>query len=86
MEDDFFTRQGILQQPFQATRFLCTDDDIAVNENNIVWVKRIRNCMHICTNTNGCIVKKNTHPVCQDFQPESFARLENLFSTNQKKP
>jgi len=80
MEDDFRPRQHVLQKPFQASRFLLTDNDLVVNEDHIVWIQRIHDCMHVCVKTDGCVAKKSTHKVCKDIQTTSFARLEPLFA------
>jgi hypothetical protein len=58
--------------------YIKTDEGI-INEKHIRWIKKINNCMEICTKSNGCIVKKNTHRVCKFYTPDSYNKLNILF-------
>ena len=62
-----------------ANSYIKTDENKAINEKHIRWIKKINNCMEICTKSDGCTVGKNTHQVCKLYTPESYNKLNILF-------
>ena len=42
--------------------YIKTDDNKIVNESCIRWVKKMGDCLEVCTKTTGC----NTHPKYKD--------------------
>ena len=42
--------------------YIKTDDNKIVNEACIRWVKKMGDCLEVCTKTTGC----NTHPKYKD--------------------
>ena len=56
--------------------FIKVDDNIIINERCIRWVKKMDECLQICSKTNGCAHNnKETHTVCKINNAESYNRL-----------
>jgi hypothetical protein len=60
-------------------KYIKTDDNKVVNENCIRWVKKMNECMQICTKPDGCILQISTQRVCKSNSPESYNKLNELF-------
>jgi hypothetical protein len=58
--------------------FLKTDDNKIINEACITWVKKMNECLFVCTKTNGCY-QHNTHKVCKSNSFESYQQLNKYF-------
>ena len=59
--------------------YIKTDDNKVVNENCIRWVKKMNECMEVCTKPDGCILQISTQRVCKSNSPESYNKLNELF-------
>jgi hypothetical protein len=59
--------------------YIKTDDNKVINEKYIRWIKKMNECLEICTKFDGCTEKKNTHPVCKLNSPVSYDKLNKLF-------
>ena len=55
--------------------FIKVDDDKIVNINCIRWVKKMDECLQICSKTNGCNGNKDTHTICKLNNVDSYFRL-----------
>ena len=68
--------------------FIKTDNNVIVNENTIRWVKKINDCMEICSKLNGCFYHdslSNTvelFRVCKSITPKSYEKLNRHFQEN----
>ena len=60
--------------------FLKIDDNKILNLNCIKWVKKIDECMEICTKGDGCYVG-DTHKLCRANNPESYDKLNRQFDS-----
>ena len=71
-------------------RFIKTDDNRIINPNLIRWVKKINDCLEVCTKTDGCYIppsnynpdtykNKDTHTISKLNSPESFQLLNQYF-------
>ena len=59
--------------------FLKTDDKI-INIKCIRWVKKMNECLEICTKYNGCYNNgEDTHKLCKSVNPDSYKKLEKFF-------
>jgi hypothetical protein len=70
------------QPDSQKTIFIRTDENKIVNEKYIRWIKKMDECLEICSKSNGCIGGKrgrDTHNVCKDITPSSFVKLMKYF-------
>ena len=61
------------------TSYVKTDDNKIINEKQIRWVKKLNECLEVCTKSDGCIVGKNTHSICRLNNLESYNRLNKFF-------
>jgi len=57
-----------------------TDDNYAINEKHIRWVRKIDECLYICTKQTGCSLKFDTQQICKLNNPSSYDRLNKLFN------
>jgi hypothetical protein len=60
--------------------YLKTDENKIINEKCIRWVKKMDECLEICTKTNGCYLKSgDTHTICKINNPDSYNKLNHHF-------
>ena len=59
--------------------FIKADDNTLINEKAIVWIKKIDDCLEVCSKINGCQLEKNTHKICKFNTPDSYNKLNDLF-------
>ena len=57
--------------------FIKTDNAI-INEACIKWVKKIDECLYICTKSNGCYIN-NCHKICKINNLKSYEKLNSYF-------
>lgn len=58
--------------------FLKTDDNRIINEKYIRWVKKMSDCLEVCTKSNGC-ASESTHRICKTNNPFSYNKLNKHF-------
>jgi len=58
--------------------YLKTDDNRVINEKYIRWVKKMDECLKVCTRSDGCS-EKDTHKICKLNNPYSYEKLNDLF-------
>lgn len=58
--------------------YIRTDDKI-INETAIRWVKKMNDCLEVCTKPFGCIAGTDTHKICKSTNPESYHKLNKHF-------
>jgi hypothetical protein len=58
--------------------YLKTDDNKIINEKCIVWVKKMNDCLEVCTKSDGCSLV-NTHKICKLNTLTSYNKLNKLF-------
>ena len=61
--------------------YIKVTNDKLINQNAITWIRRIEECMHICTRTDGCDVEKTSHKICKYDNPTGYNRVNTLFSS-----
>lgn len=61
--------------------YIKTDENVVVNEKYIRWIKKVDECMEICSRFNGCSLETSKHNlrVCKLNNPDSYKRMEQLF-------
>lgn len=59
--------------------YIKTDDQIIINERFIRWVKKMDDCLEVCTKSNGCAIKFNTHTICKVNNPDDYHKLNKFF-------
>jgi hypothetical protein len=59
--------------------YIKTDDNKILNEKCIRWVKKMGECLEVCTIQTGYTVGINTHQICKLNQFDSFTKLNKHF-------
>jgi len=60
--------------------YIKADDNQVINEKYIRWIKKMGNCLEVCTKTDGCVIKRDTHTICKLYSVESYNRLNKHFT------
>ena len=58
--------------------YIKTDDNMIVNEKHIRWVKKMDECLKICTLQTGC-ANNQTQIVCKLNNNDSYSKLNKYF-------
>jgi len=62
------------------TFFLKADDNKIINENCIKWVKKMNDCLEVCTRSIGCDINGGTtHSICKLKNSDSYNKLNKHF-------
>ena len=60
--------------------YIKTDDNKIINEKCIRWVKKMNDCLEVCTKIIGCSTEyKDTHTICKVNNLESYNKLDKHF-------
>ena len=59
--------------------YIKTDNNKAINEKSIKWIRKMDNCLEICTKSTGCVARSDTHRICEYNSPDSYNKLNVLF-------
>ena len=60
--------------------YIKTDDNRIINEKCITWVKKMSECLEVCTKSTGCNIKTfDTHKICKFNNQESYNKLNRYF-------
>lgn len=59
--------------------YVKTYDNKIINETSIIWVKKMSDCLEVCTKSVGCSVGTDTHRICKLNNLESYNKLNKLF-------
>jgi hypothetical protein len=59
--------------------FIKVDDNTILNMNCIRWVKKMDECLQICSKMNGCSGKNETHQICKINNATSFSKINRFF-------
>lgn len=59
--------------------YLRAEDNKILNERYIRWVKKIGDCMEVCTKSDGCALYGNTNQICKATNPDSYNKLNKHF-------
>jgi len=59
--------------------YIKTDDNKVINEHYIRWIKKMNECLEVCTKSNGCASGQGTHSVCRTTSSTSYEKLNKLF-------
>ena len=60
-------------------KYIKTDDNVIINEKFIRWVKKMNECVEVCTRSNGCRPLDNTHKICKRYNLDSYNKLNKHF-------
>lgn len=53
--------------------YIKTDDNIFINEQNIVWMKQMNDCLRVATVETSALW--NVHKICKFNSPHSYDKL-----------
>jgi len=60
--------------------YIKVDDNKIINEKSITWVKKMNDCLEVCTKSTGCHIKYvDTHKICKFDHPDSYDKLNKFF-------
>lgn len=59
-------------------KFIKVDNDKIINEKAIKWVKKMDECLYICTKSDGCTLDY-THKLCKINNFNSYNKLNKNF-------
>ena len=55
------------------------DDNVIINEMSIRWVKKMGQCLEVCTKQSGCSAGYNTIQICKLNNLDSYNKLNKHF-------
>ena len=58
--------------------YIKVDNNKVINLNYIRWVKKMDECLQICTKSNGCC-ESDTSKLCKLNNPTSYEKMNRLF-------
>ena len=58
--------------------YIRVDDNKVINEKCIKWIKKIDECLSVCTKSDGCYTK-HTHTICKINNLDSYNKLNKHF-------
>ena len=62
--------------------YVKTDDNRVINIKYIRWIKKLNDCLEVCTKSNGCNINEGTtHKICKLYNLDSYKKLNKLFET-----
>lgn len=59
--------------------YIKTDDQKIINEKCIRWIKKMDDCLEVCTRSNGCALHINTNTICKVNNPDDYHKLNKFF-------
>jgi hypothetical protein len=62
--------------------YIKLNDNTIINENCIRWVRKMNECLQICTLSNGCKMKCHTDTICKKDNLNSYNKLNKHFEEN----
>lgn len=66
----------------KSTVYLKTDNNKIINQNHIRWVKKMNECLEVCTKSVGCSSNDDTHKICKFNNLDSYNTLNKHFEQN----
>jgi len=64
----------------QKDIYVKADDNKVINLRAIKWVKKINECLGICTKSLGCNDSINDlHKICKTNNPKSYEKYNEIF-------
>jgi hypothetical protein len=58
--------------------YIRVDDNKIINEKSIKWVKKMDECLSVCTKSTGCFVG-DAHKICKINNLDSYNKLNKHF-------
>lgn len=61
--------------------YIKTDNNTFINEQNIVWVEQMNDCLRVGTVQTGAIC--NSYKICKSITPHSYNKLYDKIKQNE---
>jgi hypothetical protein len=61
--------------------YIKTDNNTFINEQNIVWVEQMNECLKVATMQTGALC--NTYKICKFNSPHSYDKLYDKIKQNE---
>ena len=58
--------------------YIMADGKTLINIQKIRWIKKYKECLYVCTNSNGCS-SFNSHEICKQKNIDSYLKLNTYF-------
>lgn len=65
--------------------FIKADDNKVINLQAILWIKKIDECLEVCTKSIGCDIGLSTHKICKLRSLDGYNKLNALFENTDQK-
>lgn len=62
----------------ESVTYIKTDKNKIINEATIKWVKKMDDCLYVCTKPDGCL-KFETHQICKEKNPNEYDKFNKFF-------
>lgn len=59
--------------------YIKADDNKVINSKAILWIKKMGECLEVCSKSTGCELQRDTHKICKFHTPDSYNKLDALF-------
>jgi len=59
--------------------YVKTDNNKVINKKCIKWIKKMDECLYVCTKSTGCW-DNDTHKICKINNEDSYNKLNKHFS------
>lgn len=59
--------------------YIKADNNKVINAKAISWIKKMGDCLEVCSKKTGCELEKDTHKICKFHTPDSYNKLNVLF-------
>jgi hypothetical protein len=63
----------------KTASYIKTDDNKIINEMHIRWVKKMSECLEVCTKSTGCSTGTETHKICKINNEKCYHKLNKHF-------
>jgi hypothetical protein len=63
-----------------TNQYLKTDNETVINEKYIRWIKKMDECLEVCTKSSGCTNILQTHRICKINNSASYNKLNKYFN------
>ena len=68
------------EQKTQKVSYIKMDNNVVINEKCIRWIKKIDECLEVCTNPTRCSkIGGDIQSICKQTDAESYEKLNRHF-------
>jgi len=59
--------------------YIKIDENKFINEKSIIWIKKMSDCLEVCTRRRGCSFI-DSYKICKFNNPDSYDKVNNLIN------